>query len=308
MLFSNKKFTFLILLIGIFVFVRPSLAATVYGTAESHFAGVGDTTSVEVRIDTEDELINVVEGQIKIDNASIVEVRSLNDAGSAITFWSRKPSLSTDGGMITFVGGTPNGFRQKNALLFKIFFKLKAPGQVHFSPQAIKAYKNDGHATLASVTMSPFLFTVSASGTVKNIDAWQKLVASDSMPPEFLAATDGKDPSMYDNKVYIVITASDYQSGIDHFEVQEGSLPFVRTGSDYVLRDQNRQSRVVINAYDSANNIRTLVILPNNSKSPLVKIIEILLLLLVLVLLILGVWFWQRILKHKVFNIKHNEK
>lgn len=257
-------------------FAHSADAATVYITGDSNFAAVGDTAAVEVRVNTENERINVVDGDIVIDQAAqILEVQGINDAGSAIQYWSRKPSLSTNKKTISFVGGTPGGVAQKDALLFKIYFRVRSPGQVILVPGLVTVYKNDGLGTAISATSKQYLFTSSAKGDVKTMDAWKKVVMGDTMPPEFLAATEGQDPSMYDNKIFIAITATDYQSGIDHFEAQEGAELPVRTGSDYVLRDQSKQSRLVINAYDQAGNVRTLVILPGARKSSVVKYVEI---------------------------------
>lgn len=289
------------LLCGALVVPIKVKAATVYVTADSDFGAVGDTAVAEVRINTENERVNVVEGDIIINSAvKILEVRSLNDAGSNIQYWSRKPSLSNNKQSISFVGGTPGGFVQKDALLFKIYFQIMSAGQASLAPSGITAYKNDGKGTAVSVAVKPLLFTASAQENVKSINAWKKVVTSDIMPPEFLAATEGRDLSMYDNQIYLVITASDYQSGIERFEVQEGDLPFVRTGSEYVLRDQTKQSRVVINAYDSAGNVRALIIEPKRTSDTTRKIIEVVVIVfgLILAIAIIKVLKKYRRLKH----------
>ncbi|MFA5127882.1 MAG: cohesin domain-containing protein [Patescibacteria group bacterium] len=80
---------------------------------------------------------------------------------------------------------------------------------------------------------------------------------------EILAADVGREASLFEDKLFLSINATDYQSGIDHFEIKEGNLPFVRSGSIYVLQDQTQKSVVIINAYDKSGNVRTLIIKPH---------------------------------------------
>ncbi len=253
------------LLVAFIVLLSPNFvsASTVYISGDTDSVKVGDTASVEVRLNTEDEQINVVEGEIRIEPGSNnVEVREISVSGSSLVFWSRKPSLSADNKIISFVGGVPGGVNQKDALLFKIYFKATRIGSLNFAVQNVKSYINDGKGTLAKQTNRALSLSITkAKGEAS--DEWRKVVSSDNMPPEFLAATIGNDSSMYENRLYLVINATDYQSGIDRLEVKEGDLPFIRSGNTYVLRDQNQKTEITINAYDKAGNVRTLVIKPS---------------------------------------------
>ncbi len=264
---NNIKYNIfsIIVLVGIIFSVSIASASVVYVASDSDGMSAGDIISVEVRINTEDETINVVEGEIVVDgNAKIIEVRELSVSGSIINFWSNRPSLSPDGKVISFVGGVPGGVKSNNGLLFKAFFLAKNEGDISFVPRNIKTYKNDGRGAEVKQTVSKLDIKILPSdpnGVSK--DEWNKIVASDNMPPEFLSANVGSDLSLFENKLFLTINGTDYQSGINFFEVKEGDFPSIRSGNLYVLRDQSQSSVVTINAYDYAGNMRSLVISPS---------------------------------------------
>jgi hypothetical protein len=258
-----KIYIFTVITSVIMIFSAKNVfAATAYVSSVSESANIGDTVSVEVRLNTQNEAINVVEGEIDIGNAALIDVRELSVSGSNIIFWSRKPSLSVDKKTISFVGGVPGGFNLENGLLFKIYFKTNNAGEIVLTPRDIKSYINDGKGTVADQSTSALTFKINSSVSEHGTDEWNKIVSSDNMPPEFLAADVGRDASLFENKLFLTINATDYQSGIDHFEIKEGDLQFVRSGSVYVLQDQTQKSVVIINAYDKSGNVRTLIIKP----------------------------------------------
>lgn len=294
---SLKKFHFIVLwsVLGFLFHPHTASASVTYITSDSDATAVKDTVSVEVRIDTQDQSINVVEGDIAIEsNRDLIEIREISVSGSNMTFWSRKPSLSEDRKTISFVGGVPGGFNQPDGLLFKIFFTAKNPGTVSFTPQNVKAYVNDGKGTLASNQLKALTTIISPAGkNHQTKDEWTRVVSSDNMPPEFLAATVGKDPDTMGDHPFLMIQGTDYQSGIDHYEVKEGDFDFVRSGNVYVLQDPTQSVSITIQAYDKAGNVRTLIIEPSFAKRYGKEIVFITLPLLV-VLIGVGVWFIKR--------------
>jgi hypothetical protein len=286
---NNIKYNIfsIIVLVGIIFSVSIASASVVYVTSDSDGMSAGDIISVEVHINTEDETVNVVEGEIVIDgNAKLIEVRELSVSGSIINFWSNRPSLSPDGNVISFVGGVPGGVKSNNGLIFKAFFLAKSEGDISFVPRNIKTYKNDGRGTEVKQTVSKLDIKILPSdpnGVSK--DEWNKIVASDNMPPEFLSANVGSDLSLFENKLFLTINGTDYQSGINYFEVKEGDFPSVRSGNLYVLRDQSQSSVIIINAYDYAGNMRSLIIGPSAGteydKKILYSVISILFLMII---------------------------
>ena len=248
-------------LAGSLFFSTNVLAATVHITSPSENISVGDVVYVDVRLDTQNTPVNVVEGTLTLQTPGHdIEMRELSVAGADLTLWPRKPSWSEDTQTITFVGGKPGGFNSDNEFLFRIFFLAKNKGEVTFVPD-IQAYVNDGKGTLLPVTVTPLVLTVK-DGTTPPKDGWRDVVASDNTPPEILSAEIGKDPSLYDGKLFLVIHSEDTQSGIDHFEVKEGERDPVRSGSEYVLQDQDQSTKITVTAIDKAGNIRILEISP----------------------------------------------
>ena len=66
----------------------------------------------------------------------------------------------------------------------------------------------------------------------------------------------------------MTISATDQQSGIDHFEVAEGNYPAVRTGGTYVLVDQSETTPLLVTAYDKAGNKNSILLHPNKTMDP----------------------------------------
>lgn len=260
---------FSLLVAGLFFFLpHPVHAAVTYVTSDVDTVYVGDTIAMEIRMNTEGQPINVVEGDLQLDShGELMEIKEISVSGSNITLWSRKPSLSEDRKTISFAGGIPGGFTQPDGLLFKVFFQAKSPGKISFIPRDVKSYINDGKGTLSAASSKSFSIPVVASSPDhQQKDEWVRVVSSDIMPPEFLAATPGQDEETMGDKMFLMIQGTDYQSGIDHYEVKEGNSEFIRTGNIYVLQDQTLSVPITIKAVDKAGNERTLIIQPTFAK------------------------------------------
>lgn len=230
---------------------------------------VGDTIVLNVVMDTEKAMINLVEGSLKIGvKEGVASISDLSISGSPLTLWPGKPTLSKEGNIVTFVGGTPNGFNSKESILFKIILVAKKPGIVTIDPVGVKAYINDGKGTLANV--KPEVINISILEADKDYDPindWSGVITSDNTPPEPFTVNIGKDSSVFDNQTFITFNAVDLDSGIDYYEVKEGDLEKVRSSNTYVLKEQDKDQRVVVSAYDKAGNVRTVDFdSKNNSK------------------------------------------
>lgn len=265
--YKNVQFILSFVLLTTLFIPHSAHAAITYVTADADSVKVGDTVGVEVRLNSEGQSVNVVEGDLQINSPDGLMIREISISGSSISLWSRKPSLSEDKRTISFAGGSPGGFSEPNALLFKVFFTAQQVGTASFIPRDIKAYLNDGKGTLTSQSLKSFTTKVVAPGPNYQVkDDWTRIVSSDNMPPEFLAATPGQDDDTFGDKTFLMIQGSDYQSGIDHYEVKEGNSDFIRSGNVYVLQDQTLSVPLTIRAVDKAGNIRTLVIEPSFAK------------------------------------------
>lgn len=239
--------------------VSTAQAAIIYPSASQTAIGVDDVVFVEIRMDTEGQAINVVEGELLLSDGSKIEIRDFNQAGSDLQLWTRPPSLQTKENRIYFSGGVPGGINKSNALLFKMAIAGKDSGQTAITPMNIKAYRNDAKATLLPVTIKSMEINVSSS-SVKTVDELAAAIAGDKQKPQSLTADIGQDPSLYDGKKFLTFSAIDNESGIDFYEVKEGDRPAVQADSVYILQNQEKMETITVTAYDKAGNSRQIIV------------------------------------------------
>lgn len=281
-LIGNKISLAGILFLALFILTpKLALAATAFLTADYSSIAVGDTIIVNLVMDTLDKRPNVVEGNVLIKSGTQnIKITEFSLAGSALTYWPRTPSLES-GSKISFTGGTPGGFNQKSGLLFKIVFLAEKEGQVVFLPANIKAYDNDGKATLIEVSNNPLTLTIGSKSGLPPKDQWLEIVSKDNQKPQQLSANFGQDDSVFEGKKFITISAVDNESGIDYYEVKEGNWPTVRSGETYVLIDQKEPSVITVTAYDKAGNHSKILLSPGKLKIGYGKLIIILIISLI---------------------------
>lgn len=300
-----KKYTYILLgSIALFAFigvapVSASAAAVHLETAKTALS-VGDTVIITVKIDAGGTTINTVEGNILFKSPTInLAVQEFSLANSAFGLWPRTPSLSTDAKVVSFVGGVPGGFNIEGATLFKIIVEAKKEGTITISPEDFVAYVNDGKGTKLPVQASSLVMTVGpkkAGSTVSN--EWQSIVASDKTVPEDFIIVLGQDKTLFDGKRFAFFSALDNQSGIDHYDVSENGAPAVRSGSTYVLVDQEGSVKLDVVAYDKAGNKKSVTYSGEPTSGGGISWPTIIIIVLVVVIL----WF---IIKKLRRNKKH---
>lgn len=257
-----------ILLLGCALIPKLALAATVYLNADYPSIAVGDTVIVSLAMDSSDKRPNVVEGKVLITKgAKNINITEFSLAGSALTYWPSTPSLDS-GSIISFIGGVPGGFNQNYGLLFKIVFLAEKEGEVVFSPANIKAYDNDGKATLIEVVNKPFTIKIGPKAAEQK-NQWLEIISNDSEPPKELTAVIGQDESIFEGKKFLAISAVDTRSGMDYYEVAEGNWPSVRSGETYVLQDQSESAIITVTAYDKAGNHDKILLKPKVAPTPI---------------------------------------
>ena len=206
-------------------------------------------TDILVKLQTEGKTINSIDGTLQVAGFSNL-VTSIHTGGSDFTLWPEKPSLKGD--IISFVGGVPGGIDQDNALLFTIRVQSALPESSYISYGKITAYENSsqGYPTAIEINENPIelknsIHTSSTASTGK-----------DTTPPQSFSVLLGSDPSLFEGKYFISFSTSDTGSGVNHYEIQEGSGPFIRSSSPYVLQDQTHKKMITVKAIDNAGNIR----------------------------------------------------
>lgn len=232
-------------------------AAILTFEAPSGSVAVGDTVIVRAYLDATESL-NALDATLTLrDSTAQFEIQEVSRSGSALTVWPTNPTLTGDKKEVQFTAGTPGGIPNAHALVASLVLKVLSQGTITMRTSAAQAYANDGRGTVVAVSSSPSTFGVSAAhaGTPVRND-WSTLVSSDTTPPEPFTLTLGSDPSVYDGKKFITFGTTDAASGIDRYEVVEGSASPVVSAGTYVLVNQESSERLTVSAYDKAGNVR----------------------------------------------------
>ncbi len=246
--------------VTIFAFVSifypgKTFASFIFSSSESSVSA-GDTSIINVFLNTEGESVNSIDGSILLsdENNGNLEVKDLIVVDSAFSFWPRKPSLENRQ-KISFTGGVPNGIKGERLLIFKIVVKINQSGDFKIKPSGLKFYLNDGLGTEKNITKEESVISVSTKkDNVK--DNWEELISNDNTPPEPFVVYLGQDVALYDGMKFVTFNAEDSGSGIAYYQIKEGDYEYVRTGTTYVLRDQENVKNITVKAYDKAGNIQ----------------------------------------------------
>jgi len=280
-------------------------AANIYFETTKNEVSVGDTFIVSAKIDAQKTSINSVEGNVVFENnKDNLVVNDFSLAKSIFSLWPQTPSLSKDGNTISFVAGVPGGFDLDKAILFNIAVEANKEGTIKISPKNMAVFANDGNGTRLPVDFSSLEIKVLPKSSVNlPINEWLNLVATDKTNPEKFDIVIGRDPSVADGKRFAFFTAVDNQSGISYYEVSEDGKPAIRSGSMYILGNQDEKvtPNLSVTAYDKAGN-KTI----SRYSKPGTTIFGFSLNFIVIVIIILIVWFALK--KRRKNKIKKNAK
>ncbi len=132
---------------------RLARAAILYVDPQTVETVQGETFLVNLRLDSEGEVINVVELSLPYPSESL-EVVSLIRGGSILSLWPEEPKADPETGAITLAGGVPNGRIASSAEIITVLFRAKARGQIKLQPDPVRSriYLNDGLGTKTSLT------------------------------------------------------------------------------------------------------------------------------------------------------------
>ena len=241
----------------------PALAAEVSFDTKTQEVKANQSFEVGVFINTDNESINALEGQI-VFPVDLLEPKEIRDGNSIVNFWIERPKIESD--KIHFSGITPGGYLGKKGLIFSVIFQSIQEGSGSIEIQDIKALLNDGKGTKANTTISNLQLVIS-----KQVPASQPTVVEkkDTDIPETFEPIVTSDPSIFDGKYFLVFATQDKGSGIDYYEIKESRQKFLKifkkwviAESPYVLKDRKLRSYVYIKAVDKAGNERIAVVEP----------------------------------------------
>lgn len=268
------------LLLCFLTFTMPSLAKAAIMSlepSEGEF-NQGETFIEKIKLNTEGEDINAV--QVNLDYPeNILEIVDFSDGGSILKIWAERPIIkgseettNKDEGILSFIGGVPNGFKGEG-ILGKIIFKirtlskekiqdLKKDVKIKFL-EGTQVLLNDGKGTKAKLTTMGATFKVITKGSEIIKDEWQSTLEGDNTPPERFEIQLSRELSMFEGKYFISFWTIDKQSGLDHYEIKEGEGEWKEITSPYILQDQKLESIIRVKAVDKAGNERIEVLNPS---------------------------------------------
>jgi len=296
----------IILIAGFVLFPGVSLAAKLYFEPSAGNYYQGDNFMVSVRIDPNAECVNTVKAIIGFPQ-DILEAVDFSQGNSILTLWIKNPEISQDSGQISFIGGTPGGFcgrlagdPEKSNLLGKIIFQVKKlnisdknTATINFLTDS-QVLLNDGFGTPANLVGQNAVFNILSGAAKTPKTEWQEELNKDNISPESFKINILRDPSIFNNKYFIVFSTTDKQTGVDFYEVKEGKKEWKRaTTSPYLLEDQSLSSIIKVKARDRAGNERII------ERQPLRKPMFYWLIVLVLMLGVITRWFLKKRLKSK---------
>jgi len=270
-LISKNKISCIFVFCFVLFSVLPfgARAAILYFKPDSGKYYQDETFSVQLMIDTEEDCINTVKGEIDFSK-DVLEAVNFATGNSILTIWLQTPKIDQNLGKISFIGGIPGGYcgplpgePGELDLLLKIFFKTKREGMANlrFSEES-QVLLNDSLGTPAKLTIKGAVFTILPGIPEVPKEEWQEELEKDNIPPEPFEIEIHRTPEIFEGKYFITFFTSDKQTGLDYFEVKEGKRNWEKAESPYLLEDQDLKSIIKVKAVDKAGNERLAEYIP----------------------------------------------
>lgn len=274
-MFKNFLNNFIGILSVVCLLLTPTtaIAAEVVFSPSEQLANQETSYTTTILLNTEGENINAVEGTLKIDPSLGTDIQ-ISDSGSVVTYWVTQPYYNREQSVVRFSGALPGGYTGGSGILFSLILPPH-PGENPLE-QAInftdfKAYKNDGLGSNAAVTTRSFSLGDIAGQIDEGLSDQLYLNGKkDDIQPEVFTPRIARDPNVFNNHWFISFNATDKQSGIDHYEIQESRTGSMNAGrwqratSPYELQDQDLHSFVFVIAVDKQGNERIIKVFPRN--------------------------------------------
>ncbi|MDD5032807.1 MAG: hypothetical protein PHC85_01675 [Candidatus Pacebacteria bacterium] len=285
-------------------FVSSAAASTLYFSPSSgNFPGE-NVFRVDVKIDTGDETINLVDVKINFSEKDL-EIADFSDGGSLVNFWVKEPEIR--GGVLSLAGITPGGFFGDGTIL-KLAIRAKNSNSsvsLDFSENS-RVLLNSGGGNEANLILQGADYSIGESGGVESgkTDYFSD-GEKDDIPPEPFEPVLGNDQDFFKGRYFIAFGSQDKDSGIDHYEISESKKSkikdavWVTAESPYVLRDQTLSSYVYVKAVDKAGNERIAAVYPKNATWTRFKLISSAVILFLVLLITAVVFRKKNIIRNK---------
>lgn len=237
----------------------PVFAAELFFEAKSREFAPEEEFIASIFLNTENESINAIGGKTVFPE-NLLELKEIRDGNSIINFWVERPKAQN--GEILFSGITPGGYSGKNGLVFSVVFRTRAEGGGAVEIRDAKVLLNDGEGTSAPLKISNYKFLI--SNQISNQTPISKI--DDNEPPEPFNPEVASDPNIFGGKYFLVFATQDKGTGIDHYEVCEGSKKkCVIAESPCLLQNQKLNQKIFVKALDKSGNERIAMVEPRYS-------------------------------------------
>lgn len=296
-------FVFFFVYVCLGMFPSSASAAELFFESEVKEVGVIQRFQVDLLINTQDEDINAIEGRIVFpeEQLDLVEIR---DGNTIVNFWIEEPQEML-AGRTSFSGIIPGGYVNSRGLLFSMIFLAKEEGAGTVEIQNARVLLNDGLGTEAFFSSPGFQFRI-----LEKISLPSSVpVIQDNMPPEIFIPEIAQDPTIFDNKWFLVFTTQDKGTGVDYYEIKEVESKNIELGqwlraeSPYILKDQNLNSYIYVRAIDKNSNERIALLHPQKPLTKynnyLTRSIKILGLLFIITIMFYSVKLLYKLYKNK---------
>ena len=197
-----------------------------------------------------------------------MEIKDFSQGNSLLSLWTKEPEFSNETGLVSFSGGIPGGYCGKLAgdpgvsnILGRIVFQVyQTPlinkpinARVEFSENSY-VLLHDGLGTKAPLITQGAIINILSGIPEFPKQEWQELLKGDTVAPEPFIIILEQDPVIFEGKYFITFSTTDKQTGIAHYEIQEGEKEWKRTNSPYLLEDQGLNDTIRVKAIDKAGN------------------------------------------------------
>ncbi len=280
---TKQIYSSIITMIVVFVFSgHYAHAALLSLSGDKEKITIGESTRIDVFINSENEQINTIAGTLNID-PSLVNVDSVMIGNSIVPFWVEQPALTSSSDTIVFSGVIPGGITTEKGYLFSVVMTAKKTGEIPISIISPTVLLNDGNGTDVPTATKNITVSVVADGISKQ----QSYEISDTLPPEKFEIVRTKDSSLFDNTWFIVFATQDKGSGIGHYEICEAFFSkCVQEKSPFQLSHQSNWYFITVRAFDNQNNMQAAFLVSKNIKITFASVIILGILIMIYVFFI----------------------
>lgn len=251
----------IILLVLVYLVCIPAVDASEVRIHSDHTdLHVGDTITLEVFLDSEDQIFNAVEADI-VFPSELLTLKKIEDKDSSVTFWVEKPKYDGQS-KIHFSGITPGGFTSSDARLLELQFEVIKEGQSAVLIQNSKTLLHDGSGTEVIARAGNVHIAVTQGSSTILASGYQDRELPEDFTPVIIT-----DPDVFDGESFLVFATEDKGSGIQSYEIKEGLFGRYKQGvSPYKINHQTLNRKIFVKAIDNEGNERIAIVYPQNKE------------------------------------------